>query len=292
MSGAPGWLADFQAQFGAMLRTPLDRTTGHLRVETGRYPTELVRLVPAVTKVSGDQRLATYNRQYWYRLFGLLAAAFPLTARLVGHWRFNEHAASFLAAHPPRSYLIDHVADGFAEFFAKTVRPAHLRGLRLEPAALVEAVHIDDAWRVVHAVALPSVWRLGPSDAPRVLTSRLRPSPVVRLIEESWPLVDLRGQVVDDDGESPVALPAPRRKAWAIVRRPNGVGALPLEPLEAVLFGLLRDRSVADALSELEARCPPEDRGSLPERARSWLMRSVELGFWLGLDDATARPQK
>ena len=277
----PAWLAEFQASFGAMLRTPLDRSRGTLRPCPEEYPRELAL-------IAGAERLAVYNRQYWFRLFGILAGAFPLTARLLGHWRFNGHAARFLVEHPPRDWSIDRVPEGFATFLATTTSAADVRELRLEHPALIEAARIDDGWRVAHYASLPPTWRLTPSDAPRLFSSRLQPSPAVLLIEESWPLVDLRGRLVEDDGEDAVSLPprlaAPR--AWAIVRRPNGVGALPLEPLENRLFTLLREHRVDTALAELEETCAATDRASLPQRARLWLMRSVELGFWTGLEDA------
>jgi hypothetical protein len=91
----PPWLADFQARFGDTLRTPLDRTSGTLTATPATYDAALVAEV-------GSERLAVYNRQYWLRLFGVLHDAFPLTARLVGYWAFNEHAGAYLAAQPPR----------------------------------------------------------------------------------------------------------------------------------------------------------------------------------------------
>jgi hypothetical protein len=291
---ALSWLGEFQAHFGAMLRTPLDRSRGTLHSSLDAYPRELERI--ALSNVdadghgkvpSGRHRLAVYNRQYWFRLFGVLAGAFPLTARLLGHWRFNGHAARFLGQHPPCSYFIDHVSNGFADFLCATVTTADGAESCLDLDALREGVRIDDAWRMAHYAPLPIPWRLTAAEAPRLVTSRLRHSPAVHLVDETWPLVDLRGRVVEEDGEDPVPLP-PRhgtRKAWAIVRRPNGVGALPLEPLEDSLFQLLRRHRVDEALAELEARCPAEQLSELPQKARFWLMRSVELGFWLGLED-------
>lgn len=271
---APPWLVELQARFGAMLRTPLSRRTGTLRPTPDAYPRALVDEV-----THGGQRLAVYNRQYWFRLFGILAGAFPLTARLLGHWRFNEEAAAFLAEHPPRDWNVDRVPDGFASFFStRETRTA-------ADAALLEAVAIDEAWRSIHHSKLLPVWRLGPKDASRLVGGRLLPSPSVLFVEEHWPLVDLRGRVVEDESEDAVPLPPSLdvAQSWAVVRRPNGVGAMRLEPLEALLFALLREHPVDRALAELEARCAAEERSELPQRARGWLMRSVELGFWRGL---------
>ena len=38
---SPAWLLELQARFGAMLRTPLDRSSGELRAETAAYDAAL-----------------------------------------------------------------------------------------------------------------------------------------------------------------------------------------------------------------------------------------------------------
>jgi hypothetical protein len=73
-------------------------------------------------------------------------------------------------------------------------------------------------------------------------------------------------------------------RAFALVRRPGGVGELPLEAREAALFRLLLELPVAEALATLEAACPADERSLLPVKARAWLSRSVALDFWSGAD--------
>lgn len=292
---APAWLVDFQKSFGAMVRTPLDRGSGTLRARSTNYPPELERrTLPGPDaggrRLSSAETLAVYNRQYWFRLFGIVAGAFPLTARLLGHWRFNGFVARWLGDHPPRHWNIDRVPDGFEDFLAHSSAEDVESGLGVDRAALLEAARIDETWRTIHRAALVPGWRLPHADGERLAAGRLRASPAVRFIEESWPLVDLRGRVVEEDGEQPVPLPPrlARVQSWAIVRRKAGVGALPLDPLEARLFALLREHPVGDALAMLETSCPDDDRTTLPAKARGWLARSVELDFWTGLDDPTS----
>jgi Putative DNA-binding domain len=95
---SPGWLLELQASFGDMLRTPLDRSTGSLRANDAAYPAPLMRAARPARDQSGGERLAAYNRQYWFRLFTVLQRAFPLTSRLIGFWHFNEYATEFYRA--------------------------------------------------------------------------------------------------------------------------------------------------------------------------------------------------
>jgi hypothetical protein len=275
-----------------MLRTPLGRDTGTLRAEPGAYDPELITEALDGPKTKAEERLSVYHRQYWFRLFGVVQSAFPLTVRLLGHWLFNDYAARFLVAHPPEGWNIDRVPNGFERFFEGALPRSGVRVAkrRVDKQALLEAARIDAAWRDVFLAPATEAYRPSAADAGRLLTARLKPSPAVAILEEHWPLLELRRRLLSDTGESPVALPAKlhRAQCWALVRKPAGIGQLPLEPREAELYSLLREHPLADALAHLESACPKSERRTLPERTREWLGRSVELGFWCGIDDGRA----
>ena len=281
MTSAPPWLADFQARFGAVIRTPLDRATGTLRATPDAYDPG-VGAKDAHNATSGE-RLAVYNRQYWFRLFTVLQATFPLTTRLLGHWSFNDYAARFLLASPPRSWDIDDAAEGFEGFFAAALDAPRVGPSGLEREALIEAVAIDAAWRAVLRAPDLAAYRPSAEDAARLLDARLTPSPAVAVLEEHWSLVELRQSLLGDAGQAPVSLPARRAQWWALARQPNGVARVRLEPREGELLTLLRRYPVREALGRLEQACSAQERGELPERARRWLARGVELDFWIGI---------
>ncbi len=220
--------------------------------------------------------------------------AFPLTTRLVGHWRFNKLAARFLLASPPRTWDLDDVPDGFEVHLEETLEgDVDLdAGRRVEREALVEAARFDAAWRRVFGAPRVTPYHPTADDAANLPASRLLPSPAVAIVEEHWPLLELEKSLRSDSGESAVPLP-PRldsAQAWALVRRPEGIGQLPLEAREAELFRLLRRYAVQDALARLEAVCDEEERTALPAKTQQWLARSVELGFWIGIDANKAGP--
>jgi hypothetical protein len=284
------WLEDFQARFSAMLRTPLNRGTGTLRVDPGVYDPRLQEEALDGPTASAVERLSVYNRQYWFRLFGVVQSAFPLTARLLGHWLFNDYAARFLLAHPPQGWNIDRVPSAFEAFLASSLPKSgvQVQTRRVDTEALLEAARIDAAWRDVFLAPATAVFQPSAKDASRLLTARLTPSPAVAVLEEHWPLLELRRTLISDPGESPVDVPPrlPRSQWWALARKPAGIGQLALEAREAELFLLLREQPLGDALACLERVCSEDERPTLPARTQKWLSRSVELGFWCGIEEA------
>ena len=282
----PAWLADFQRDFGAAIRTPLDRATGTLRAAPARYAAQWSTRLAAGPTLPALERLAVYNRQYWFRLFGVLQNEYPLTARLCGFWAFNDYAARFLLAHPPASADIHRAADGFDHFLGGQLDE---RATSPPSGALREAAAIDAAFTQLWHAPAPGddpPWQLRPSDEARLARGRLRPRATWTLVREHWPLFQLRRALADRTDERPAPLPSRHaRPVWyVVVHRPDGVIELQLADRQALLFAALRNRPVAEALAELEARSSPAERRQLATDVRSWLARSVELGFWGGLD--------
>jgi hypothetical protein len=284
-SHAPDWLAQFQAEFGAILREPLDRETGTLTARVDRYAPEIVHEICDAANASAVARLAVYNRQYWFRLFSVLHTAYPLTTRLLGAWRFNACAQAFLSAHPPRTWTLDDVPEGFDDAL-----PA-LLGDDPRREVLSEAARLDAHWRSLFHAPDVAPFRPGSADAARLPDARLLPSPRVRLWSERSALLALRLQLpagLDRPLALPPAHPAP---AWfALCAEPNGIRALPLDPQEGALLALLARHTVRDALAQLEAECPADARAMLPTNTQRWLAQSVARGFWAGFADDPPNP--
>jgi hypothetical protein len=292
----PAWLLELEGAFGRMLHQPLSRSTGTLRAETSAYPAELLAQAKPAGALSQGERLAVYHRQYWFRLFTLLQRAYPLTAQLVGFWRFNELASEFLLAHPARGWDIDQVGHGFADFLSQDFLNQALpdADLELAPpraglprAALLEAARIDAAYHDVFSAPTVTPYTPALDDAARLAQGRLRLSPAVALLTESWPLCELRRRVVGSQSlDASLALgqrlAAPRW--WLLGRDGLKLGLLALEPREAQLLELLILHPVGIALARLEAACPEAERQELPELVQTWLARSVRLGIWVGLE--------
>ena len=282
MKSAPTWLAEFQRRFGDAIRTPLDRSTGTLAATPSAYDEALVKMTTNGPAIDRTERIAIYNRQYWFRLFTASHDAYPLTTRLFGAWEMNDLVARFLSARPPSHWDLARATEGFDSFLETELVTA------TEPTrrTLLEAAHIDHAWqRVFSAPAVPK-FRFAETDAARLLDARLVLSPAVSFVVEHAPLMDLRRRVMNERGDAGVEIPAPfdppQSRSWALVRRDEGTLQLPLDAREARLFELLTEHTVREALAILEAECAEEERRALPGKTRAWLARSVENDFWLG----------
>ena len=282
MRSAPSWLADFQQRFGDAIRTPLDRSSGTLTATPSAYADALVSMTTDGPATGRTERIAVYNRQYWFRLFTAFHDAYPLTTRLFGAWEMNEHVARFLSARAPNHWDLATATEGFDSFLEADLA-VEGEGTR---RTLIDAARIDRAWQRVFLAPAAPKFRFSETDAERLLDARLRLSPAVAFVVEHAPLMDLRRRVMNEPSDPRVAMPAPfdppQSRSWALVRRDEGTLQIPLDAREAQLFELLAQHTVRDALARLEAACTEDERKILPQKTRAWLARSVENDFWLG----------
>lgn len=277
-----GWLAEFQAAFGEALRTPLDRSQLKLRATPERYSDALVARLTDGPHSTARERMAVYNRQYWFRLLGVLQHEYLLTARLLGMWHFNAYAARFLEVTPPRHYDVQTAADGFAAFFERALeQEAHP-----QCGPLSEAVRIDSAYRDILRAREARPLILAPEQAARLPRARLVAQDSWRLAMESRAFVALRKELAQDaTGESAVPLPEAHAEPrhWLLHALPTGLRAEPVHPLHAALLRALCEHTVQDALAHVEGQAGPEGRALLLQHAQGWLADSVHKAFWSGV---------
>jgi hypothetical protein len=226
----------------------------------------------------------------------VLQGLYPLTARLLGYWHFNDFAMRHLVEHPPRGFDVDTIGEGFEASLQRAL-PASgdVAGARgpVEAAAVLEAAHIDAAFhRITRA---PSSQPFVPvaEDAARFASSCLVLSTSVALVREHWPLCERRITFVDHPSEEPITLPArlAAPQAWLIARRGTKIGLRSLAPAEAQLLTLLQQHPLERALALLESAAPEAERALLPERAQAWLADSVRLGVWAGFANLESPPK-
>lgn len=293
-SNVPAWLADFQRGFSAVLRAPLDRSSGTLRAVPSRYDASTLGSIDGDAKA----RLAVYNRQYWCRLFNVMQAELPLVTALTGAWTFNDLAGSFLLAHPPTHPDVGRVADGFDAFLDEAAPPGGVTpdGIAaiLPKVGLVQAARVDQAFRRVLAAPEEGSFRPTAADAARLGRCRLLPSRALSIIGEDWPLFDMRHRLPRAPASRASSLPAPHpegRRSWAVYRTrepsadASGHRVAPLDRVQADLFRHLQSEPIAGALARLEAEHAGEDPAALARNVQRWLAESMALGFWTGIEE-------
>jgi len=147
-------------------------------------------------------------------LAAALADTFPVLRELVGAEFFGAMAQVYVSAHPPRSPVLTHYGDGFADWVAAFPPAASLPYLadiaRLERAR-VHAFHAADA----HALSAADLARhlAAPQHLPQAL---LRLHPSLRVIDSRWAIVSLWAA---HQGHGALAEVDPSRAEAALVLR-------------------------------------------------------------------------
>jgi hypothetical protein len=283
-------LRELQGRFGAALRAPIMRGDAAIPAASVRYAPELLKEIAPSPILDARAQVGVYNRQYWFRLFGTLQTEYALTARLVGFAAFNGLAQRYLLAQPPRGHDLHDVGTAFAEFLAGDAARGHgeLAGVPREAAR--EAAAIDLAFRQLLYAPSEAAYRPSAAEAGALTGARLRASRRWAIVEERWPLVELKRGLGAVEGEARVALPArlPAPQCWLLYNTAAGAMSAAVVPaLAARLFLLLARTSVGEALACVEQECPEARREALPGDVQRWLAQSVELGFWTGRDAPT-----
>lgn len=243
----PPGLARLQSLFGQSIRTPFSFSTGRFQCRKEEYPDWADLAIASRKERTGRERLAIYNEQYWYRLLTVLQQDFPLLARTLGLWEFNQLASAFLDRHPSRSPFLHDLADGFVEFLgaeATLIHPRLVQIAALETACL----------RAFHAPGLPPLNpdRLTPDQREALHDTPLILQPWLTLLEEDWNLMACR---ISGEDREKVAPPFLDRKGyWAIYRKGLEVAWHELEPAQFDLLHRLRSGyslgSACEAMAE------------------------------------------
>ncbi len=280
---APVWLSELQALFSSALRRPLLRQTGTLEADTSAYAPALLASLQSESALPPAEQMSVYNRQYWFRLFTVLHRAFPLTTRIVGHWELNGIATEYLEQFPPVHVELERIADGFPEFAAAWLTRAQLS----EPRELAfrQALQLDANWRAVFGAPLTAPFRPTPADAERLPSCRLVRSPTFAIVEQSFPLLELRARALRESTERAFELPRPSAvpEHWALLRTPQGVAQLRLEPLEARLHELVITQTLGEALVTLENEASDAERAALPRKTQEWLQKAMRMDAFSGI---------
>ena len=242
MPEVPPGLAVLQQRFAEAMRTPLELGTaeGGYRLHPERYPPELTASICPDRGQPGAIRLASYNRQYWFRLLTVMQEEYPLLRHLLGLSDFNRMVIDYLTAYPSVSPQLRHLSDALVDFLAEH---EGWGSRRRRQCARLEHAHIQ-AFDAEHRP--PAVLTAATLSAP------LRLQPHLTLIAEDWDLVDWRARVRLDHDDAITVILTERPAWWAIWRHRDGVRSTRLgahqhallvriaqgEPLSAACAGL------------------------------------------------------
>lgn len=127
---------------------------------------DLERVFVSDAQLSASERLAIYNRGYYYRLLDALGAVFEQTQRAMGRVEFERIALSYVARHPSEHPAVERIGRCF---------PQYLRELSSVTGTLADLAALE--WARLTALLAPSpdqvlsISQIEPREFPR---SRLR----------------------------------------------------------------------------------------------------------------------
>ncbi|MGE3954089.1 MAG: putative DNA-binding domain-containing protein [Parachlamydiales bacterium] len=252
---APSSLVRVQRWFGSIISRPLN-DGGGIQATTPRLApieleaTEFIR--PSKTMRS-HQRIELYNQQYWWRLIDVMQETYALTCALYGYDMFNfEMAVPYLDSHPPCSWSLNHLGEGFAEGLEGRARAA---------ATLDWAYHTGFT-----AAHHPSIREVG-GDPTEWMERAIQLQPHLALITLAYPYPQVRKRILA--GEEVEVEERPTH--YAIYRnRQNGMTYKELAEGELHLLLAIKGgktlHEAADLLEESQAE-------SLAYWVQDWILR-------------------
>ncbi len=267
---SPEWLQEFQAQWGQLLRTPLETSGGVFHSKSRSNWKAVYAMIPETANAG----ISVYHFQYWTRLFNVLQKEFPLTAELMGHWDFNLLAQRYLLEHPPCTYALQDLAEYFETFLDKVTLPG-------PPGCLRQAAAWDRARQKVFAAPFTQAWNPQGLAVDNLFELTLKPCADWMIISEDWPLLDLYLALLADRSKK---LSWPDRLLNAQTYLVQRVGAAlvyrPLVQLQSRFYQNLQKMNLGLALIELEKKAQGSE-ADLHEYVRRWLQEGVVWGLWL-----------
>ena len=215
---------------------------------SGALP-DLDRVFTSSERLPARERLAIYNRAYFYRLLDALASVFEQTKRVLGDSEFERLGLSYVAQHPSMHPAVERIGRSFPEYLQSVATP----GFVVDLAAL--------EWARLCALVAgnpPSIAQLAAIEPSRFPHARLRFVPSLYVLELDPHALSAFAGVVS-------ALPAGQPSARCGVAVWRSQHAVHHQSLEAAEW-----QALASALSgaTLSRVCTAFDRGSPDEDVR------------------------
>jgi hypothetical protein len=305
----PTWLESFQWEMSEAINHGLDFKTGSALATPESYSIPLLAEIPHGPKIKNSERLAVYQRQYWFRFFGVMQQDFPLLSRLIGLWEFNQIAQSFLRQHRPNHWSIQHLGDGFSDWIAglsthqlsafwelrPQIKIPHTSGFRhITAQDLAQAAHIDWAWTQAFLAPEIPAWQPRPEELAELQNSSLAVSSGLWICQEDYEHFAtrealLQGSHPQSKQEGPIPWPAKHEQTqfFALFRVPqsNAVYKLTLHPAHAQLILNLKQEPFAQALERLEEQFPGTEFPEVSAQISEWFALGLKWHWWTGIRD-------
>jgi len=206
----------------------------------------LERVFVGDRRLSASDRLAIYNRGYFYRLLDALASVFDRTQSVLGNAEFERLGLAYLSQYPSEHPAVERVGRFFPDYLrARAAAPAIVDLASLEWARLCALVAANPS-------NVATVESVEPSSFPR---ARLRFVPALHWLE----LDPAALSAFDDAGAGPSSGAAPACPV-AIWRRQHAVVHQALDALEwQALLSAARGDPLSRVCAAFDSGSPADD---------------------------------
>ena len=228
------------------------------------------RVLPS-REQSAAERLDIYREAYLARLLEVLREQFPCTRFAVGDEFFDQFAAGYLVAHPPRSYTLARLADNLVNHL-ETTRPADWGEFVVDLAKLEHA--IDRVFDTAGPERLPRFTL--PRDANNSLKLTLAPG--LELHEFRYPVSSY--YTAWKAGLEP-QWPQLQQQFVALLRRDYVVRRHELMSLQChLLLGISRGLTLGEAVAAAACTANDIDADKLAAEFGDWFAAWTASGFF------------
>lgn len=271
---APEELRRLQEAFGRAVRQPFSFASGTMRCLPDAYPAAAAEAARPRDRQGPRERLAVYNEQYWFRLLTVMQDHYPLLARALGYWEFNQLATDYLADHPSRRPFLEDLAWNLPAWLRGSPRFGAPRALQIAEADLA-------ALRAFHARGLPSLdpRTLDPEASAALADTPLELQPWLTLLEEDWDIAANRRRVCAHEEAEPEF--AAGKGYWAVYRHDGLAHWMPLErPAFRVLSALQAGETLGEACDSVGGLLEGDEADAFAAGLGAWFAAWTGLGWF------------
>jgi hypothetical protein len=260
---APESLRRLQLAFGHSIATPF--LFGELAVSQ----------MVARGALTGVERLAVYNQQYWFRLLTVMQEEYPLMERILGVREFNKLVTDYLSVYPSIAPSLRYLSDRFVDFLTSDAAGAFGSSINIQTAKLeylyIQAFDAEELGPLTFATM---------EQAEAAMSNPLRFQPHVGFSKTDWALVEAR-RAIRKDPEIKTIIPEEKTEYWSVFRGKNGVSSHQLDRLQWPLIqALFAGQPFDEACESVAETMQDSDLEEFSQSIQGWFATWAALGWF------------
>jgi hypothetical protein len=273
---APESLRRLQLAFGHSIATPfLFGELDGVECQVDKYDPLAVSQMVARGALTGVERLAVYNQQYWFRLLTVMQEEYPLMERILGVREFNKLVTDYLSVYPSIAPSLRYLSDRFVDFLTSDAAGAFGSSINIQTAKLeylyIQAFDAEELGPLTFATM---------EQAEAAMSNPLRFQPHVGFSKTDWALVEAR-RAIRKDPEIKTIIPEEKTEYWSVFRGKNGVSSHQLDRLQWPLIqALFAGQPFDEACESVAETMQDSDLEEFSQSIQGWFATWAALGWF------------